>query len=288
MISVLVPAFNEADSIVETIERLRQILDQASVTYEIIAIDDGSQDNTAALAESAGARIVRHPANGGYGRALKTGIRAASYDWCAIVDADGTYPLERFPDLLNYIPRFDMVVGARTGRHYWQSPGKALGRMLLNALVAYTTGTRIPDVNSGMRIFRKDIALAHMSRISSGFSFTTTLTLAVVMEEHFVQYVPIEYHPRVGKSKVRIWQDSLRMMQILVQAILYYNPLKLFLPVSIVSVCLGLGVALAGIFFHIAGGFIFFVISLQIAILIGAIGFVTEAIRLRRGSDTKL
>ncbi len=288
MISILVPAYNEADSIVETIKRLQKIMDQTSRVYEIIVIDDGSADNTAALAESAGACVVRHPTNGGYGRALKSGMRSAQYEWCAIVDADGTYPLERFPDLLGFIPHFDMVVGARTGRHYWQSPGKAFGRLFLNSLVAYATGTTIPDVNSGMRIFRKDIALAHVKRISSGFSFTTTLTLAMFLEEHFVHYVPIEYHPRVGSSKVRIWSDTLRMVQILLMTILHYNPLKVFLPVCLLSAGVGLIVAIISVLLgSAAAGWLFFAFSLQVAILIGSLGFIAEAIRLHRLSTSK-
>jgi len=277
-----VPAYNEANSIGHTITRLREIMDHTSSVYEIIVIDDGSGDDTAALAESMGVQVVRHPANGGYGRALKTGMRTAQYEWCAIVDADGTYPLERFPDLLRFIPSFDMVVGARTGKYYWESTGKALGRQVLGGLVAYTTGTEIPDVNSGMRIFRKEIALAHVKRISSGFSFTTTLTLAMLLEEHFVRYVPIEYHPRVGSSKVRLWSDTLRMIQILVIAILYYNPLKLFLPLSLACSALGLMVMIATLALGQRGGLLFFAGSVEVSVLIGAIGLIAEAIRLHR------
>ena len=282
MLSILVPAYNEANSIGHTITRLREIMDHTSSVYEIIVIDDGSGDDTAALAESMGVQVVRHPANGGYGRALKTGMRTAQYEWCAIVDADGTYPLERFPDLLRFIPSFDMVVGARTGKYYWESTGKALGRQVLGGLVAYTTGTEIPDVNSGMRIFRKEIALAHVKRISSGFSFTTTLTLAMLLEEHFVRYVPIEYHPRVGSSKVRLWSDTLRMIQILVIAILYYNPLKLFLPLSLACSALGLMVMIATLALGQRGGLLFFAGSVEVSVLIGAIGLIAEAIRLHR------
>lgn len=282
MLSILIPAYNESDSIQTTIQQLRRVMDGLDNTYEIIVIDDGSQDNTAELARASGVRVIRHPANAGYGRALKTGMQHAAYEWCAIVDADGSYPLDDFPALLEHIPAFDMVVGARTGKIYWGPLGKRIGRYALRIMVNFVTGSSIPDVNSGMRIFRKDLALAHSARISSGFSFTATLTLAMLLEEHFVHYVPIGYSPRVGKSKVKILPDTLRMIQILTQAILFYNPLKLFLLIILAAVGVGLVAALLGVFLDLAaGGWILFA-SILIAIVLGGMGFLAEAIRLHR------
>ncbi len=282
MISFLIPAYNEAGAIRETLATLRQTLATMSLAYEIIVIDDGSSDNTAELAAEPGVIVIRQPANGGYGRALKAGIRRASYDWCAIVDADGSYPINRFPDLIQHIPQFDMVVGARQGMHYQGSRGKRIGRWILGSLVAFVVGEKLPDVNSGMRIFRKDIALEHAGRISSGFSFTTTLTLAFFMEEYFVKYLPIEYHKRVGSSKVRIGVDSLRTLQIVVQAILYYNPLKLFLPICFLSAGVGVVLALAAALFQSDSAWLILTIGLLTAILVGALGILAEALRLQR------
>ena len=118
----------------------------------------------------------------------------------------------------------------------------------------FVTGTTVPDVNSGFRVFRKDVALSHSSRISSGFSFTTTLTLAMILSEHFVHYVPIEYRPRVGETKVRLRRDTLRMLQILVQAVLFYNPLKAFLALCCASVLAGLLIGGLLCFFHPSTG----------------------------------
>lgn len=282
MISFLIPAYNEAGAIRQTLATLRQTLATLSLEYEIIVIDDGSSDNTAELAAEPGVIVIKQPANGGYGRALKTGIRRASYDWCAIVDADGSYPINRFPDLLQYVGKFDMVVGARQGTHYQGSRAKRVGRWILGSLVAFVVGEKLPDVNSGMRIFRKDVALEHARRISSGFSFTTTLTLAFFMEEYFVKYIPIEYHKRVGSSKVRIGADSLRTLQIVVQAILYYNPLKLFLPICFL--CLGIGSVFAGLaaIFQSDSVWLLLIASILTAILIGALGLLAEALRLQR------
>ncbi|MCC7449875.1 MAG: glycosyltransferase family 2 protein [Anaerolineae bacterium] len=283
MLSILIPAYNEAASITSTIQQLRAVMDRTDTVYEIIVIDDGSKDDTAVLAEQTGVRVIRHPINGGYGRALKTGMRNAAYDWCAIADADGSYPLERLPNMLAYIPRFDMVVGARTGQHYWGSFSKRIGRLALLRLVAFVVGRKVPDVNSGFRVFRKDIALQHAKRISSGFSFTTTLTLAMFLEEHFVYYMPIDYHVRAGKSHVKIRRDSLRTLQILTQAILYYNPLKLFLPVCMTSVVVGLIIGLVAALSGAAlAGLYFLGLSILVALVIGALGFISESIRLSR------
>jgi glycosyltransferase involved in cell wall biosynthesis len=199
----------------------------------------------------AGVRVIRHPANGGYGRALKTGLRGAAGDWIAIVDADGSYPIEQLPRLLAHVPQFDMVVGARSGVHYQGSVFKGWSRKVLGYLVRFVAGVSVPDVNSGMRVFRRDIAIANIDRIGNGFSFTTTLTLAMLLQGHFVHYVPIDYLARIGRSKVRVPRDTLRMLQILVMAVVSYNPLKLFLLLGYLQAialvpCLVVDVLLAG------------------------------------------
>lgn len=287
-ISFLIPAYNEQDGIIQTIQRLEALMTTQANPYEIIVINDGSRDDTAALARSTGlVKVIDHPANRGYGRALKSGLYSADYEWCAIVDGDGSYPIESFPDLFQKIPAFDMVVGARTGKNYWGSFGKRFGRLILLQLVAFVIGQKIPDANSGMRVFRRDIALEHVRRISSGFSFTVTITLAMFLEEHLVTYVPISYHDRVGNSKVKIGIDSLRVVQILAQAILYYNPLKLFLVLCFLSGGLGL---LGGLIALIGGagwgGALFAGLGLLGALILGGMGFLAEAIRLHRVGAT--
>lgn len=282
-ISFLIPVYNEGDSIRETLRNLRHVADDLGISYEVIVIDDGSTDNMPAFQKEDGIILIRHPNNRGYGRALKSGILRASHDWCAIVDADGSYPVERFADLLKFIPQFDMVVGARTGKNFWGSWLKRINRHILHAMVEFVVGQRIPDVNSGMRIFKRSIAITHFNRICSGFSFTTTLTLAMLLDEHFVKYVPIEYHPRVGKSKVKMGVDSLRMLQILVQSTLYYNPLKIFLLMCVLNFVVGVFFTLLLVFMGTAQeaalclGFF-----TSISIAIGAIGFISESYRLSR------
>jgi glycosyltransferase involved in cell wall biosynthesis len=246
-VTVLIPAYNEASAIADTVARARLALQASGSEGQVVVIDDGSTDGTAAAAAATGVEVLNHPTNGGYGRALKTGVRHAAEDWIAIMDADGSYPIEKLGELLLDIPSYDMVVGARQGLSYHGSLLKWQGRKALTALVHFVTGVAVPDVNSGMRVFRKSIALANLDRFSNGFSFTTTLTLAMFNQGHFIKYVPIPYAARIGQSKVRMARDTLRTMQILVMAILAYNPIKLFLALSGLAALVGLaGVIVVG------------------------------------------
>lgn len=230
-LSVVIPALNEEQAIRETIQSIRNSLTSRGIEHEIIVVSDGSTDATASRAREAGAIVIEHPQPGGYGKSLKDGILSARYDLIGITDADGTYPNERLPELLDFVLTngFDMVVGARTGREYRGTFLKMPARRVFLWLSEYATGTKIDDINSGLRVFRRDIPLRFIHTISNGFSFTTTITLAALLNGYYVKYVPIDYHKRVGRSHVRYWRDSLRSFQIIVENILYYNPLKLFL-----------------------------------------------------------
>jgi len=235
VVSVLVPAFNEEDAVRQTVLRIGKTLTEARIDHEIIVIDDGSSDRTAAEASVDGTVVLRHPVNGGYGRALKTGLYHARGDVIAITDADGSYPAEALPVLIAEVPPFDMVVGARQGSHYFGSRAKRIGRLALQRMVLFVTGVRVPDVNSGLRVFRKQIALDNVSQIGNGFSFTTTLTLAMLLEGHFVRYIPVAYDARIGRSKVRLRRDIVRTLQILVMAVTAYNPIKMFLLLTYIA-----------------------------------------------------
>lgn len=276
MISIIIPALNEQDEIGRTIARLRQVLSNGAIgAYEIVVVDDGSCDETAARAEAAGARVLRHPHNVGYGRSLKDGIRAARYDTIIINDADGTYPIEAIPDLLaRYNQGYDMVVGARSGKHYRESLIKMPLRRVLRFLVEFTAGRSIPDINSGLRVFQRSSALEYFDHLCDTFSFTTSMTLAYMMTGKFVAYIPIEYHKRVGKSKVRLLRDSMKTLQYIVEAAIYYNPLKMFalmacivLVSSFVSFALALIAKLNVFFFVGVGGIISSVIIFSLGLL---------------------
>lgn len=226
---MVIPAFNEAESLAGVVEKLRGDLRRRDVPHEIVVVVDGATDATEKIARQVADRVVVHPVNCGYGRSLKTGILAAKHDCIVITDADGTYPHDRIPDLLALMDRFDMVVGARSGSFYSGNTVKRYGRVLFRWLSEYATGQSIPDINSGLRAFRRSQIVPFFPLINSGFSFTTTCTLSYLLNDLLVAYVPIDYFKRQGVSKVHHVRDSLRALQIIVEAILRCNPIKAFL-----------------------------------------------------------
>ncbi len=236
--SVVIPAFNEERGIARVIQAIRT----HNPTCEIVVVDDGSTDQTAEMAAAAGATVIRHPTNGGYGRSLMDGIRTAQHDIIAITDADGTYPVEKINSLVEKLEQgFDMAVGTREAIWKHDSLLRAPARLLFKFLVEFTSGARIPDINSGLRTFRKSQVLPLFPDLCQGFSFTTTLTLIYKLTGKFVVYMPIEYHRRIGRSKVHIIRDSLRTLQYLIEVIVTYNPLKLFLLLCLMPGALAIG-----------------------------------------------
>ena len=250
-ISVIVPAYNEENGVGPTLLQVQEILKQAALPFEIIVVDDGSSDATVTRARGLQAKVIQHPINIGYGGALITGISNASYETITIVDADGTYPLESFPELLaNYQRGFDMVVGARQGRHYRESLAKSFLRFLFKHLVQFTCGRPVADINSGFRIFSREKALHFKASYSQGFSFTTTITLLFMLNNYVVGYFPIPYHERAGSSKIKLFRDTLGALQIVFTAIAQYNPLKLYLLQLAIAVLGNVVIACTAVVLH--------------------------------------
>ncbi len=242
MLTVLIPAKNEEGAITGTVHQVLKVLHDAGIAgAEVLVVNDGSSDRTAELAQAAGARVVSNPHNVGYGRSLKRGIREAKHDTICITDADLTYPAEAIPVLLKEFQRGnDLVVGQRTGEHYRESALKAPLRAVLQALVEYAAGRKVPDANSGLRIFSQKTILDHLPHLCDTFSFTTSMTIAYMLTGKFVTYLPIEYHARVGRTHVKLLKDSLRTLLYICQSVMYYAPLKIFLLLS--GICLFGGV----------------------------------------------
>lgn len=281
MISVVIPAFNEEDAIGATVEKVREVLSGAGETeFEVIVVDDGSSDRTGEIAASHGARVITKLQNLGYGNSLKLGIHSAKYDTIIITDADGTYPIDQMPALLaKFRQGFNMVVGARTGEHYRESVIKSPLRRILKWLVEFTAGRRIPDINSGLRIFSKLEAVPFFNHLSEGFSFTTSITLGYMLKMKYVEYIPIPYHKRVGRTKVRLFRDSLRTVQFIVQAILYYNPMKIFLVLAGLSAAIGTVMIFGGFFFHLITAAMLGVGGILMAVMVFALGLLGELLR---------
>lgn len=235
-LTVVIPAYNEASGIGAVVNRLSTVLTAAGLPFEIIVVDDGSEDGTGDIARQAvGVKVYRHPRNRGYGAALKTGIRRAQYDTIVMTDADGTYPCEAVPQLVALFHKghHDMVVGSRTGARVAVPLLRRPGKWIIGHLAEYVAGMPIPDINSGLRVLRRDSVLQLLQLLPDGFSFTTTITLAMMANGFSVEYSAIDYYPRVGRSKIRPIQDMLNFVQLILRMALYFAPLKIFIPFSL-------------------------------------------------------
>lgn len=281
--SIIIPAYNEGGFIAEMVSKLKKVFSDTDIETEIIVVDDGSTDNTVSKLDDSDIKVLRHPCNIGYGNAIKTGVINSSHDIIAIVDADGTYPIDVMPGMIKELfeNKLDMLIGARKGRIYYGNTFLRLIRYFFRVLCEFTTGYSIPDVNSGLRVMRRDLIIDFWNVLCGGFSLTTTLTLVSLLSGRFVSYVPVKYYARKGKSKVVFRRDILRAMQIIVMAILFYNPIKIFLVLIMLLLALGalliaLVVAFPNIYSAVYLSSIFFMASC----IILAIGFVADQRRV--------
>ena len=241
-LSVVIPVFNEENAIITTLEDVYSILSTTDIAFEIVLVNDGSSDGTRNNLDrylkehpelNTNVSVVHHERNRGYGASLKTGIRRTRYATVAITDADSTYPNGRLPDLFDEYIRggYDMVVGQRSFKKLptLTKPAKWFISKLANFLV----DDNIKDINSGLRIFKKEIAIKFFPIICEGFSFTTTITLAMMSNNYAVKYIPIEYYKREGKSKIKPIRDTLNFIALVIRTVMYFNPLKIFIPISL-------------------------------------------------------
>ena len=237
-VTIVVPVFNEERGVAGVIERLSGI--QLDVPVELLAVDDGSRDGTAAVLRELAERfprlrVVTHLRNCGYGAALKTGFANASHAVVVITDADGTYPEEKIAELVRCIDDgAEMAVGARLGAGAEIPLVRRPAKWVLRKLASFLAGTEIPDLNSGLRAFRRELVLAYRPILPQGFSFTTTITLAALTNGHRVDYVKVSYAKRSGRSKIRPIHDTLNFTSLIVRTVLYFNPLKVFYPLAFV------------------------------------------------------
>jgi len=232
-VTILVPVYNEEDAVLQTIERIQESLGQSPFPeFELIVINDGSTDSTQEKLKDTGVRVITHLSNLGYGASLKSGLRAAGGNIVVITDADGTYPVDRIPDLLAHMEHSDMVVGARSHKLPAASRFRTIPRMLLKRFAAYLVGMPIPDLNSGFRAFRRDLVMKYFRIIPSGFSFTSTITMALMSDGYQVTFMPIDYFPRLGRSKIRPVKDTIAFFSLIIRTSLYFSPLKVFVPLS--------------------------------------------------------
>jgi glycosyltransferase involved in cell wall biosynthesis len=280
-VTVVIPAFNESGAIGRVVSELKA----AAAWREIIVVDDGSSDETAVTAASAGATVIRHPYNKGNGASVKTGLRAAQGDFVLILDADGQHRPTDAMRLLETLGEYDLVIGARS-RAMQASWQRDLGNRFLNSLSSYLTGRKIPDLTSGMRAGRRACFMEFIHLLPNGFSTPTTTTLSFIKSGYNVRFEPISVDSRVGTSKIKLARDGSKFILIVIRVMTIFSPLRVFLPVSAASFLLGAGYAAWTIATqrHITNSSVLLIV---LAVLLFAVGLVSEQISTLRFDGRK-
>ena len=232
-LSIVIPIYNAVNAIEETFGQITAVKNKASFPVEIILVDDGSNDGTSEYLNTIPksiASVIRHNTNKGYGASIKSGIKESRFTHIGITDADGTYPNHKLVEFFLTMEEknCDMVVGARVGKEVHIPLIRKPVKWFLNVLANYLADTKIPDLNSGLRVMRKSVLNKFVNILPSGFSFTTTITLAMLTNDYLVEYSPIDYYHREGKSKIRPIYDTMNFIQLIIRTVLYFNPLKIF------------------------------------------------------------
>ena len=283
--SIVIPIFNEEAAVVKTVQDIHSIMHKNNIFFEIILVEDGSTDDSAAKIQNYienkydNIGVVYHDRNLGYGAALKSGFKISKYDHIVITDADATYPNDDIPKLLNYIKDYDMVVGARIGKNVKIPLIRKPAKWFINKLANYLTNYKIPDLNSGLRVMKKSLIEKFLNYLPNGFSLTSTITLALLTNSYTIKYVPIDYMTRKGKSKIKPIQDTLNFIQLIIRTVMYFNPLKIFLPFSLIFILPGVAFLIRDLIsFNIAQTSVLLLIT---GAIILAIGMLADLINKR-------
>jgi glycosyltransferase involved in cell wall biosynthesis len=291
--TVVLPCFNEQDHVLAELERITGSLDASGISYEILAIDDASTDGTLAVLRAAAERmpqvqVLAFRRNGGSGTARRIGTLRARGEIVVWTDADMTYPNERIPELIELLlkdPSYDQVVGARTteeGTHKWlRVPAKWLIRKIAERL----SNQKIPDLNSGLRAFRRSVSLPYLRLLPPGFSCVTTITLAFLQNQHDVHYVSIDYAKRAGTSKFHFVRDAYRYILQVLRMIMYFDPLKVLMPLALWLLTIGFVKAIVDMVrhpFYFPANTILLVMA---GLLIGSMALLADLIVRSRGDS---
>ena len=272
----MIPALDEEASIGDVVERLRA----RAAWREILVVDDGSRDATADRARAAGARVIRHPYTKGNGAAVKSGIRSATGDFILIIDADGQHPPDDALRLAARLGEYDLVVGARAPSTQ-ATLGRRGGNALLNGLAGYLTGRPIPDLTSGFRGARRTCLREFLHLLPNGFSTPTTTTLAFIRAGYSVAFEPIDARQRTGQSKIRYARDGAKFFLILLKIITLFSPLRIFVPVSLLSFVAGAvyGLWTVAVDGRIPNGAVLLILFAVIVFLVGLVSEQVSALR---------
>ena len=234
-VSVVLPCYNERDHVELEIKRIRAAFDAAGMRHEIICVDDGSTDGTREVLQTIpGIRIILLPRNQGSGTARRIGTQQARGGVVVWTDADMTYPNERIPELVRQLDdTYDQVVGARRSEAGTYKLFRVPAKWAIRKLAAYLTNTPIPDLNSGLRVFKRQVAQPYLRLLPAGFSCVTTITLAFLSNGHQIKYVPIDYFKRAGRSKFHPFKDAYNYILQVLRMVMYFNPLRVLMPVGL-------------------------------------------------------
>ncbi len=271
-LTVVIPAFREQDAVAAVVRRVRETLDVAGWTHEILLVDDGSDDGTAQAAAAAGARVLRRPRNLGNGSAVKMGLRLARGRYTALMDADGQHDPADLARMLEHLPAYDMVVGARD-RKSPQALPRRVANWMYNRFATYIAEYPIEDLTSGFRVMKTELARRFLYLLPNKFSYPTTITLSMIRAGYAVKYVPVRTAVRQGKSKIRIFKDGIRFFLIMLKIGTLFEPFRLFLPVSATFMALGLayGAWMVGVHHHFSNGVLLLLVAGILSFLLSLI-----------------
>lgn len=232
-VTIAIPAYNEEAAIGSDLDTIKEAMDASPYRYEVIVVDDGSKDHTAEIVRSRSwARLIRHVRNKGVGAARKTALREARGNVVVMTDGDGTYPNRDIPRLLEYMGRYDMVIGARKREAGSLPIPRRITKFFIRKLAEYITTFRIPDLNSGFRAFRKDLAVKFFKFLPEGHSWVSTMTICFLNHNYDVKYIPIEYYPRKGRSTFHPIHDTMNYLLLVFRTVMYFKPLKILGPAA--------------------------------------------------------
>ena len=285
-VTVVLPCYNEQNHVVNEIERITEALDQSSLRYELLVIDDCSTDQTLETVQQAQARfpylrVMPFHRNSGSGTARRVGTNQARGDIVVWTDADMTYPNERIPEFVELLakdPTIDQVVGARTSEQGTHKVLRIPAKWFIRKAAERLSGARIPDLNSGFRAFRRDVALPYLRLLPSGFSCVTTITMAFLHNGHEIRYVPIEYGKRSGRSKFHFVRDAYRYILQVLRMVMYFNPLRVLMPAALWLVMIGFGKAVYDVVAHPVRISNNTVVIFMTGMIIGAVALLADLI----------
>ena len=239
-VSIVIPAFNEGQAIAAVLQSVRDVMESTDYPHEILVVDDGSEDDTVEIARTQGAKVVLHDENRGSGAARKTGILAAQGEWILMTDGDGTYPAEAIPEILGHLNTFPQVIGARMEERGTHRFLRFIAKEAIRRTASFIVGRNIPDLNSGLRAFRKSEMVKFLYLIPDGFSCVSSMTLAFLANNLPVKFVSIPYFQRIGRSKFHPVNDTYRYFLTVIRIVTYFAPLNVFMPLCLLL--LGLGI----------------------------------------------